>query len=121
VEEGGGPGKSTSGTDAAEWLKSILPVPDGGWWEVRAEGKGHSVKFRWKAAGGKVALTFPRISAERFKTLKENDGDSAKRIIGDRIVGHLDDLTFDASRAGKARLVASRLGIELEDDQAVGF
>lgn len=104
-----------------EWLKSILPTADGGWWEVRSEGKGYSVKFRWRSTEGMTALTFPRVSADQYRLLRNEGQNYARRTFTGRVLGHLEDLTFEPGRESKARIVAARLGFDLENDKAVGF
>lgn len=104
-----------------EWLKSILPTADGGWWEVRSEGKGYSVKFRWRSTETTTALTFPRVSADQYRLLRKEGENEARRIFTGRILGHLEDLTYEPGREPKARNVAARLGFDLENDKAVGF
>jgi hypothetical protein len=73
------------------------------------------IKFRWRAAGKQPNQTFPRISREQFQKLKEMKPDECIAELGDRIAGHLDDLLYDPKRRGRARLVAERVGIRLEN------
>lgn len=111
-----------AGEQAADWLKSVLPTADNGWWEVRPEGKGFTVKFRWRGVDGKQQTqTFPRVSSEQYRTLKEMSNAECRDIISERIAGHLEDCSLDGAKAGKARLAATRLRIELEDYRTLGW
>ena len=42
------PGQQPADGQGASWLKSLLPEPQSGWWEVSVKGKGFAVKFRWR-------------------------------------------------------------------------
>ncbi|MCI0661830.1 MAG: hypothetical protein L0220_12220 [Acidobacteria bacterium] len=107
-------GSKTADTEA-DWIKSLLPVPESGWWDVRQEDKGFVIKFRWRAAGEQPNQTFPRISREQFQKLKEMERNECIAELRDRIAGHLDDLRFDPKRRERARLVAERIGIGSEN------
>jgi hypothetical protein len=106
---------SKTGDGEADWLKSLLPVPESGWWDVRQEDKGFVIKFRWRMAGEQPNQTFPRISREQFQKLKEMKRNECIAELEDRIAGHLDDLRFDPKRRERARLVAERIGIGSEN------
>lgn len=100
----------------ATWLKELLPRAQNGWWDVRSEDLGFVIKFRWREQGSQPNQTFPRISREQFKTLRESEYEYARNLIADRIFGHLDDVATDPLRVGRARQVASRLGVALGND-----
>lgn len=106
---------SKTGDREIDWLKSLLPNPESGWWDVRQEDQGFVIKFRWRAAGKQPNQTFPRISREQFQKLKEMKPDECIAELGERIAGHLDDLQYDPKRRGRARLVAERIGLRLEN------
>src|SRR5262245_6866795 len=100
---------SKPGEKEVDWLKSSLPAPQSGWWDVRQEDLGFVAKFRWRSAGEQPNQTFPRISREQFHKLKEMKPDECIAELGDRITGHLEDLLFDSKRRERARLVAERI------------
>jgi hypothetical protein len=106
---------SKTGDREVDWLKSLLPDAESGWWDVRQEDQGFVIKFRWRAAGKQPNQTFPRISREQFQKLKEMKPDECIAELGERVAGHLDDLQFDPKRRGRARLVAERIGFRLEN------
>jgi hypothetical protein len=106
---------SKVGDREVDWLKSLLPDPESGWWDVRQEDQGFVIKFRWRAAGEQPNQTFPRISREQFQKLKEMETNECVAELADRIAGHLDDLQFDPRRRERARLVAARIGLGLEN------
>jgi len=106
---------SKAGDREVDWLKFLLPNPASGWWDVRQEDQGFVIKFRWRAAGEQPNQTFPRISREQFQKLKEMETNECVAELEDRIAGHLDDLQFDLRRRERAKLVAARLGLGLEN------
>lgn len=110
---------SKSVENEVDWLKSLLPVPESGWWDVRREDQGFLTKFRWRSAGEQPNQTFPRISREQFRKLQEMNADERIAELGERITGHLEDLLYDPRRRERARLVAARIGVGLEDDRNV--
>jgi hypothetical protein len=99
--------------EAAEWLKSLLPKPSSGWWDVAANGKGFVIKQRWRVSGKQETQTYPRVSREQFLTLKGMSDEHAKDVITDTIAGHLDDIIAGADRTkrDKARRAAAKLEI----------
>jgi hypothetical protein len=113
------PGEQMAGEQDSQWMKSILPDPLDGWWDVRSSGEGFSIKFRWRGPN-QQSLTFPRLTGEQFNTLRESSLDHASNILGKQITEHLRALSLDPAKCGKAQFVAQRLGINLEDNQAAG-
>ena len=99
--------------EAAEWLKSLLPKPSNGWWDVATNGKGFVFKQRWRVSRKQETQTYPRISREQFLTLQGMSDEHAKETIADSIAGHLDEVVAgrDRDRRDKARRAASRLNI----------
>jgi hypothetical protein len=111
-------GRPAGDTDKA-WLKQNLPVcsqPGNGWWDVDKNGEGWIYKFRWPEGDETRALPFPRLSREQFFKLKEMNDYERSMELFERVAGHLEDLIYDPKRRDRARLVASRLGIRLEND-----
>ncbi len=102
---------------AAEWLHGLLPQADSGWWEVRPEGRGFTMKFRWRTAGKQITQPFPRVSRRQYQFLKESDHEQAIERITEHIAGHLEDLLFDPRRRDRARVAATRIGLRTGDDQ----
>jgi hypothetical protein len=101
---------------AAEWLKYSMPASSNGWWEVRPEGRGFTVKFRWRA--GKIQTQpFPRVSRKQYQRLQEVGRERAKQNITERIAGHLEDCLFDPRKRDKASVAASRLGLRIGNYQ----
>jgi hypothetical protein len=107
-----------AGEQAAEWLKTILPDASNGWWEVRSEGNAFAIKFRWRDPD-RQTLSFPRVTEEQFKALKEGNPDLAGRNIRAQIAEHLLALSSNPAKRDKAISAAERLGINLEGHQDV--
>ncbi len=101
------------GGQAAEWLKSVLPKSQTGWWEVAAKGKGLTVKFRWRDPE-RQTLLFPQITSQQFDILRKSDYAEAVRITGEQIALHLRNLSLDPAKRDKALLAAQKLGIDLD-------
>jgi hypothetical protein len=101
------------GGQAAEWLKSVLPKSQTGWWEVAVKGKGLTVKFRWRDPE-RQTLIFPQITGQQFEILRKCDYGEAVRITGEQIALHLRNLSLDPAKRDKALLAAQKLGIDLE-------
>jgi len=99
--------------EAENWLKSLLPKPSSGWWDVAANGKGFVYKQRWRVSRKQETQTYPRISREQFLTLQGMSDEIAKEVIRDTVAGHLDDVIAgrDCAKRDKAGRAASRLGI----------
>jgi hypothetical protein len=109
------PGEQAAGEQDSQWVKSILPDPLDGWWDVRSSGEGFSIKFRWRGPN-QQSLTFPRLTGEQFNTLRGNSHDQARNILSEQITGHLRAFSLDPGKLDKAQLVARKLGINLEDN-----
>src|SRR5262249_11052210 len=97
---------------AASWLKSLLPEPQNGWWEVNVKGKGFAVKFRWRDTD-RQTLLFPQITGAQFIYLKQSGSEEAARILRERIIANLHSFLLNPSKRDKALAVAARLGIDL--------
>jgi len=97
---------------AARWLKSLMPEPQSGWWEVSVKGKGFAVKFRWRDTARKTLL-FPQITGEEFTSLKHSGSEEAARILRERISANLHGFLLDPAKRDKALAVAAKLGIDL--------
>jgi hypothetical protein len=109
-------GEPISGEQDSQWMKSILPDPLDGWWDVRSSGEGFSIKFRWRGPN-QQSLTFPRLTGEQFDILRGSSLDQARNILSEQIAGHLRALSLDPGKLDKALFVAGKLGINLEDNQ----
>ena len=96
----------------ASWLKSLLPEPQSGWWEVSVKGKGFAVKFRWRDTE-RQTLLFPQITGEHFIALKQNRSEEAARILRERISANLHSFLLNPAKRDKALAVAVKLGIDL--------
>lgn len=112
-------GEPIAGERDSQWMKSILPDPLDGWWDVRSSGEGFSIKFRWRGPN-QQSLTFPRLTGELLCTLRVSSHDHARNILREQITEHLRALSLDSAKLGKAQFVARKLGITLEDNQAAG-
>lgn len=112
-------GEPISGEQDSQWMKSILPNPLDGWWDVRSGGEGFSIKFRWRGPN-QQSLTFPRLIGEQFNTLRGSSLDQARNILSEQITEHLRALSLNPGKLDKALLVARKLGINLEANQAAG-
>jgi hypothetical protein len=112
----GGQSGRMAGEQAAEWLKTILPNASNGWWEVPPEGNAFAIKFRWRDPD-RQTLSFPRVTEEQFKALKEGSPDLASRNIRAQIAEHLLTLSSNPAKRDKAISAAERLGIDLEGHQ----
>lgn len=101
--------QSESDKRKAEWLKTLLPKLDSGWWDVAANGKGFIIKQKWREQKRQITQTYPRVSREQFQTLKGSS--YAEQIISDRIGGHLDECGQHKLKATRerARCAAARL------------
>lgn len=108
-----------AGEQASQWIKSILPDASSGWWDVRFEGNGFVLKFRWRSPN-QQSLTFPRLTGGQFQALRESARDQARIVFREQITQHLRALLLNPAKRGKAQDVALRLGIDLDDDRAVG-
>jgi hypothetical protein len=106
-------GEQPADGQAANWLKSLLPEPQSGWWEVQAKGKGFAVKFRWRGTD-RQTLLFPQITGAQFVVLKESISGEAARILRKRITASLHSFLLDPDKRDKALVVARKLEIELE-------
>lgn len=113
------PGEQAAGEQDSQWVKSILPDPLDGWWDVRSSGEGFSIKFRWRGPN-QQSLTFPRLTGELLCTLRVSGHDQARHILGEQITEHLRALSLDPGKLDKAQFVARKLGINLEANQAAG-
>lgn len=100
------------GGQAANWLKSLLPESQNGWWEVGVKGKGFAVKFRWRDTD-RQTLIFPQISREEFTSLSQSEPEKASGILRERIITNLHSFLPDPAKRDKALAVAARLGIDL--------
>jgi hypothetical protein len=98
---------------AANWLKSLLPESQSGWWEVQAKGKGFAVKFRWRDTD-RQTLLFPQITGTQFVVLKESGSGETARILRQRITTNLHSFLLDPDKRDKALVVARKLEIDLE-------
>ncbi|MGH9853617.1 MAG: hypothetical protein ACREBD_27575 [Blastocatellia bacterium] len=112
-------GEPIAGEQDSQWMKSILPDPLDGWWDVRSSGEGFSIKFRWRGPN-QQSLTFPRLTGEQFNTLRESSHDHASNILREQITEHLRAFSLDPAKLTKAQFVARKLGINLADNQAAG-
>jgi hypothetical protein len=97
---------------AARWLKSLMPEPQSGWWEVNVKGKGFAVKFRWRDTS-RQTLLFPQITGEEFISLKQSGSREAARILRERISANLHGFLLDPAKRDKTLAVAAKLGIDL--------
>jgi hypothetical protein len=101
--------------EAEKWLRSLLPKPSSGWWDVAANGKGFVIKQRWRVSKKQETQPYPRISREQFLTLKGMSDENAKDAIRDAVAGHLDEVVADPKsdrgKRDKARRAAARLNI----------
>jgi hypothetical protein len=113
------PSEQAAGEQDSQWVKSILPDPLDGWWDVRSSGEVFSIKFRWRGPN-QQSLTFPRLTGEQFNTLRGSSLDQARHILGEQITEHLRALFLDPGKLDKAQFVARKLGINLEANQAAG-
>jgi hypothetical protein len=109
-------GGGSSGEQASQWLKTVLPEASGGWWDVYQKDNGFAVKFRWRDRG-RQTLTFPRISHQHLRTLMQNAPDETGRIMRERISDSLRRFLIDPDKRDKALLVARKLGIDSDDLQ----
>lgn len=105
--------QATDAKEAEAWLFGLLPKPSNGWWEVRAEGRGFTVKMRWRVSKKQTTQPFPRISREQYQTLRERDYERARTIISDYVAGHLEACLTNRTKRGRARLAAQRLNLAL--------
>jgi hypothetical protein len=97
---------------AASWLKSLLPEPQNGWWEVNVKGRGFAVKFRWRDTD-RQTLLFPQITVEQLIALKQSDSEEAARTLRERISANLHNFLLNPARRDKALAVAAKLSIDL--------
>lgn len=98
----------------AQWLKSILPDVSDGWWEPRAAGQGLSLKFRFRWSDQtRQTIGFPRLTRREFIDLKNAGDEEARRMICERIAGHLRMLSLHPAKREKALVAAQKLGIAL--------
>ena len=102
-----------TGEQAGESLKNLLPKSTGGWWDVEPQGRGFTIKFRWRAGGKIQTQPFPRVSRRQFQILKGSEHDRARQFISEHIAGHLEDLQFDPARKDRACVAATRLNLRL--------
>ena len=109
-------GGGSSGEQASQWLKTVLPEASGGWWDVYQKDNGFAVKFRWRDRG-RQTLTFPRISHQHLQALKQSAPDETGRIMRERISDSLRRFLIDPDKRDKALLVARKLGIDPDDLQ----
>jgi hypothetical protein len=107
-------GQQPADGQAASWIKSLLPEPQSGWWEVGVRGKGFAVKFRWRDAD-RQTLLFPQITGAQFIALTQSGSLEAARILRERISADLHNFLLDPARRGKALAVAAKLGIDLSE------
>lgn len=112
-------GYELANAQASQWLKTILPEMTNGWWDVYPKGRGFAVKFCWRDPE-RQTLTFPRISYERFQTLKQSDPDEVEKNTFAQISAHLRSLSMNLDRRDKALTVARKLGIDLDEYQITG-
>ena len=105
-------GQQPADGQGASWLKSLLPEPQSGWWEVSVKGKGFAVKFRWRDTD-RQTLLFPRISDTQFIALKQSGSEEAARTLRERISANLHSFLLNPARRDKAIVVAAKLGIDL--------
>lgn len=98
---------------ATNWLKSLLPESQNGWWEVDVKGKGLAIKFRWRDPRRRTLL-FPLLTSEQFKTLKESKSEEASRILRERIAANLQNFFLDPAKRDKALVAAKKLGIDCQ-------
>lgn len=105
-------GQQPADGQGASWLKSLLPEPQSGWWEVSVKGKGFAVKFRWRDTE-RQTLLFPQITGEHFIALKQNRSEEAARILRERISANLHSFLLNPAKRDKALAVAVKLGIDL--------
>jgi hypothetical protein len=115
----GGPIAQFVDGQAAHWLKSLLPEPQSGWWEVNVKGKGFAVKFRWRDTA-RQTLLFPQITGEEFTSLKQRGSEESARILRERISANLHDFLLDTAKRDKALIVARKLGTYLDEYQIAG-
>jgi hypothetical protein len=108
----GGPITQFVDGQATGWLKSLLPEPQSGWWEVNVKGKGFAVKFRWRDAA-RQTLLFPQITGAQFIALKQSGSEEAARILRERISANLQSFLLDPTKRDKALIVARKLGTNL--------
>jgi len=94
-----------------------LPGASNGWWDIRDKGDRIAIKFRWRDPNLQV-LTPLRISNEQLASLEKSDYEDAKTRIREQICLGLQKLSLDPVKRDKALLVARKLGIDLEKDQA---
>jgi hypothetical protein len=106
------PGQQLADGKDTSWLKSLLPEPKSGWWEVNVKGKGFAVKFRWRETD-RQTLLFPQITVEQFNALKQSGSEEAARTLRERISANLHGFLLNPARRDKAIAVAAKLGIDL--------
>jgi len=109
-------GDGSSGEQASQWLKTILPGASGGWWDVYQKDNGFAVKFRWRDQG-RQTLTFPRISYQHMHALRQSAPEEPGRIMREQISESLRRFLIDPDKCDKALLVARKLGIDPDDLQ----
>lgn len=112
----GGPIAQFVDGQAAGWLKSLLPEPQSGWWEVNVKGKGFAVKFRWRDTA-RQTLLFPQITGAQFIVFKQSGSEETARILHERISASLHNFLLDPAKRDKALIVARKLGTNLDEYQ----
>jgi hypothetical protein len=101
----------------SQWLKEILPEATNGWWDIRDKGNRVELKFRWRDPNLQV-ITPLRLTSEQLASLKQSDYEEAKSRLRKQISLGLHKLSLDPVKRDKTLLVARKLGIDIEQDQA---
>jgi len=109
-------GEQPADGQAANWLKSLLPESQSGWWEVQAKGKGFAVKFRWRDTD-RQTLLFPQITGAQFVVLKESGSREAAGILLERISANLHSFLLNSAKRDKALIVTRKLRININPDE----
>ncbi len=103
----------------SQWLKEILPEATNGWWDIRDKGNRMELKFRWRDPNLQV-ITPLRLTSEQLTSLKQSDYEDARSRLRDQISLGLHKLSLDPVKRDKVLLVAQKLCIDIEHDQAQG-